>query len=593
MIRRRLMLLAAVAAVGVFGIAAAPAGATTPSLLGDWNFASGSTADASGHWSNFTLHGSASLSGGLVVSGSGNGLNVATGWANASGYSGPTITDKTLVSWVRIDNSAIRTGSPLSLYKPEASGQDVFDAIDYAEISPYQWMAGSDFFHRTQSFVPGGPDTGGVTRQVAISYRNNGNGTETVTGCLDGALLGSYTTGNIATFDSSEQPQALFGPRHRVEAAGGGPVGSIDAHIMESRIYGAAMSCPRVAYLNDTTPPSISVSYSADGQNGWNVSSPVTETVSASDSGSGLSGAPSCTVDGNTASMTDAGGGSWTLPVSGEGSHAVSCSASDNAGNQNSATDTVNIDTVAPSVSVSHSADGQNGWNVSSPVTETVNAGDGGSGLASGSPSCTVDGNGATLTANGSGSWTFPVSGDGTHAVSCSASDVAGNSNNASDTTYIDTTPPVVTYTGNARTYTVADTVNITCSANDPTPGSGLTSNTCQNVSGDAYTFALGTNSYSATASDIAGNSGHGSTSFTVTVDPDSLCTLTGRWVTNAGVAGALCAKLSAAKAAIARGDTTSKNGQLGAYRNQLSAQSGKSIPADKAQILSQLSQVI
>jgi hypothetical protein len=41
---------------------------------------------------------------------------------------------------------------------------------------------------------------------------------------------------------------------------------------------------------SDTTPPSIAVTHTVDGQNGYNVSSPVTETVTASDSGSGLGG---------------------------------------------------------------------------------------------------------------------------------------------------------------------------------------------------------------------------------------------------------------------------------------------------------------
>jgi hypothetical protein len=186
-----------------------------------------------------------------------------------------------------------------------------------------------------------------------------------------------------------------------------------------------------------------------------------------------------------------------------------------------------------------------------------------------------------------------PVSGDGTHSVSCSASDNAGNKGTGTDTTNIDTTPPTVTYTGNAGTYTVADSVSISCSASDPTPGSGLAGSTCQNISGDAYTFSLGTNSYSATGTDNAGNVGKGQTSFKVTVDSGSLCTLTKRWVTNPGIAGALCAKLDAAGASIARGDTNSKNGQLDAYRNQLSAQSGKSIAADKAAILTKLSQAL
>lgn len=250
-------------------------------------------------------------------------------------------------------------------------------------------------------------------------------------------------------------------------------------------------------------------------------------------------------------------------------------------------------DTTPPTLTLSHTPDGQNGWNVSSPVTETISASDSGSGLA-GAPSCTVDGNAATLSAGGSaGTWTLGASSDGQHSVSCSVSDNAGNQAQASDTVKIDTTPPVVSYTGNAGTYSVADSVSITCSASDPSPGSGVANSTCQDISGSAYTFALGTNSYSASATDNAGNVGNGSAAFTVTVDPNSLSTLTQRWVTDPNTASALCAKLAAAQASVARGDTNSAENQLGAYRNQLSAQSGKNIPADKAQILSQLSQTI
>src|SRR5204863_180239 len=175
----------------------------------------------------------------------------------------------------------------------------------------------------------------------------------------------------------------------------------------------------------DTTDPSITVSHTADGSNGWNVNSPVTETVTASDGGSGLDGSPSCTVDEVPATLS--GSGPWTFSVSSDGSHDVSCSISDLAGNSNSDSETVKIDTTDPAITVSHTADGSNGWNVTSPVTETVTASDGGSGL-DGSPSCTVSLHHAPPTLSCSGPWTFSVSSDGSHDVSCSISDLAGNS---------------------------------------------------------------------------------------------------------------------------------------------------------------------
>ena len=83
--------------------------------------------------------------------------------------------------------------------------------------------------------------------------------------------------------------------------------------------------------LEDSIAPSLTVAHIADGDNGWNVSDPVTVHVNASDGGSGLDGAPSCEVDNSPASLS--GSGPWTLSVSGEGEHDVDCSVSDLASN--------------------------------------------------------------------------------------------------------------------------------------------------------------------------------------------------------------------------------------------------------------------
>jgi hypothetical protein len=62
-----------------------------------------------------------------------------------------------------------------------------------------------------------------------------------------------------------------------------------------------------------------------------------------------------------------------------------------------------------------------------------------------------------------------------------------------------------------------------------------------------------------------------------------SLCELTRAAVSKEGVANALCAKLAEAEAADERGDDDAKAGSLGAYVNQLEAQSGKSLTAEAA----------
>jgi probable HAF family extracellular repeat protein len=102
----------------------------------------------------------------------------------------------------------------------------------------------------------------------------------------------------------------------------------------------------------DTTGPDLSVSHTADGSNGWNKTSPVTVEVSAIDAGTGLEGDPICTDGTNTLTLVaGSAAGTWTANVSGEGTHIISCSVSDEAGNPASASDTVKIDTLAPSVS--------------------------------------------------------------------------------------------------------------------------------------------------------------------------------------------------------------------------------------------------
>jgi len=137
----------------------------------------------------------------------------------------------------------------------------------------------------------------------------------------------------------------------------------------------------------------------------------------------------------------------------------------------------------------------------------------------------------------------------------------------------IDKTNPLVTYTGNAGTYDVDQTVHITCSATDAL--SGIASSTCTDVDGPAWSFGLGPHTVSATATDKAGNSATGSTTYTVTVSPAGLCRLVARFVDKPQLATSLCAML--------------EHQSWAAFRNEVLAQTGKSISADEAAVLQQL----
>ncbi len=67
------------------------------------------------------------------------------------------------------------------------------------------------------------------------------------------------------------------------------------------------------------------------------------------------------------------------------------------------------------------------------------------------------------------------------------------------------------------------------------------------------------------------------------------LCRLTERLVTKASIAQALCTKLENAAAAAARGNLNARDGMLNAYRNQVDAQTGKSVSAADAALLKSL----
>jgi hypothetical protein len=179
------------------------------------------------------------------------------------------------------------------------------------------------------------------------------------------------------------------------------------------------------------------------------------------------------------------------------------------------------------------------GWN-NGPVTVHIGAADetGGSGVASIAVATSGAQSSAATTTSGD-SVDVPVSAEGTTTITYDATDNAGNAESPHTVTVqIDKTAPTVAYDGNAGTYTVDRQVAITCTAADAL--SGLASSTCKDVTGPAYSFALGSNTLTATAVDNAGNTADGRTSFTVVADPASVGNLTVRFVTSSAAFQAL-----------------------------------------------------
>ena len=208
-------------------------------LIGWWLF--DSQKEETGNWSDIALHGAELKDGQLIVE---------TGkWAHALEYSGPNIVEKTLMTWVALDNLAATKGSALTLDKVS---EDQFNGMVYAERQPNQWMSGSSWFRRTNDFPKAhNENKEGEMVYLAFTYEVKG-GTYQITGYRNGVSLGSYEKGKIKTWRTGDA-EAIWGKRHTNGL--GGP-GDLNAHIEESRIYAVALT---EAEINEMQIGTISV----------------------------------------------------------------------------------------------------------------------------------------------------------------------------------------------------------------------------------------------------------------------------------------------------------------------------------------------
>ncbi|WP_285319311.1 Ig-like domain-containing protein [Pseudarthrobacter sp. lyk4-40-TYG-27] len=182
-------------------------------------------------------------------------------------------------------------------------------------------------------------------------------------------------------------------------------------------------------------------------------------------------------------------------------------------------------DSTAPVATVSGISPTPNaaGWNTTSPVSVTVTADDGAAGSGVASISYVLDG-GAQQTVSGAVA-VVPVSGDGTHTLTYFATDNVGNAGSAqSQTVRIDTqapaapafTPPAYVNAGNVGAVPLTGTAEagskVTLVASDAGTGHSVTATVTASGAGtwsaslDLTSLNQGTVTYSATATDAAGN---------------------------------------------------------------------------------------
>jgi hypothetical protein len=339
---------------------------------------------------------------------------------------------------------------------------------------------------------------------------------------------------------------------------------------------------------SDTTPPAVTVTFpvapatQAGYFNGGQI--PVQGTVTATDHSNVT--AISCldTLSGLTEGTLTGGGtatASRTLSATGNGTNGITCTATDGVGNAGAAagsanTASIGIDATPPSISgAATPVANAYGWN-NTNITVNFTCSD----LLSGVSSCP---SATTLSAEGAA-----------QSVTGTATDKAGNSAQAKvGGISIDKTAPTVTYTGNAGTYTTTQTIAITCTASDAL--SGVATTTCANINGPGSSFGVGIHNYSATATDKAGNTGTGSTSFTVAapVTFQSLIQLVDGWETVPIEKAEMDVTLLAADAAFAVKDNKLGDSLLNAFIQEVSSQSGKSLTAPQAAHLIQDAQTL
>ncbi len=371
-----------------------------------------------------------------------------------------------------------------------------------------------------------------------------GPGATTATRLISDADLGTATAS-----DNCPDPQIV---RSGVPAGNVFPVGITTISYTATDQSGNTSTATQVVTVVDDTPPTISgATTTTANSNGW-YSAAVTVHFMCTDNVAYTS----CEPD-------------HTLSTDGLG-QSVSGSAADAAGNTASATvGGINIDRTAPTIAGTTSGYTLGTW-TNANVTVVFACADTLSGVAT----CTTP-------------VTLSTEGDGQHAIGIAA-DRAGNT--ASTTVQairIDKTAPVVVLSG-PLSYTVDQTLAITCTASDAL--SGVVLALCPGLSGPAVAVGLGSHTFTSGSTDRAGNVGSATVTYTVSVSETSLCALTRTYTTSAGIANSLCKKLDAAAAAAARGKTPNN---VEAYIHEVEAQRGKAIEAGRADVLIALARAL
>ncbi len=317
------------------------------------------------------------------------------------------------------------------------------------------------------------------------------------------------------------------------------PAGLADgAHVLSASQTDLAgnTGAAALSFTLDATPPSISVALVAD--TGGSATDAITSNPAVK--GVGQANTLVTITEGGVTlgtAMAD-GSGAWSFTPAGlaDGAHTLSASQTDLAGNTGAAALSFTLDATAPAVNTALVAD------TGSSPTDKITSNPAVKGVGQANSLVTIKEGGVTLgttMADGTGAWNFTPAGlaDGVHTLSASQMDLAGNTGTATLSFTLDRAAPVlfvnlIADTGVSATDKITANPGITGKGDANAlvtikEGIKLLGTVMADAAG-AWSFTPvglpeGTHTYGITQTDLAGNTGSTTKTFTLDSSQSSL----------------------------------------------------------------------
>ena len=162
-------------------------------------------------------------------------LDSGTGYASTHPVD-VALHEKTLEAWVRLDDLEQRAGAAISI---QSKDMKVFDAIVYAETEHRRWIAGSDFFKRTQNLLAAAESLAQAEFvHMAITYDDDGK----IAAYRNGEAYGDmYRSSGPVHFKAGDWT-VLFGLR----TGGPSPDRQLRGQLEAAQIYDRALTQDQV-----------------------------------------------------------------------------------------------------------------------------------------------------------------------------------------------------------------------------------------------------------------------------------------------------------------------------------------------------------